>query len=71
MTKISHDQQIGRIHMQRMWPERHDEHVHVWADGTVHDKAARRDAIRANIRGQRSAKQYAQKHPQAVRWVEA
>ena len=41
-----------------MWPERHDERVHVFANGHVYDKAERRRSIRQNVAGQRAWQQY-------------
>ena len=66
MQVMSHDQWIGRIHMQRMWPHRHRQSAHVHANGERTDIRA---SIRANIRGQRSAKRYAAANPHAVRWM--
>jgi len=36
-----------------MWAARNDERVHVFANGHVFDRAARRESVRANIRAQR------------------
>lgn len=40
-------------HFGRMWAGRHDVHVHVFADGSVYDRAARRQGIRQNVAAQR------------------
>jgi hypothetical protein len=42
--------------LARMWPERHSTDRHVFADGTVYDRAARRRNIRTNVRAQRSTR---------------
>jgi len=53
------DLAIDRDHFARLWPERNCERVHVFGDGTVYDRAARRATIRDNIGVQRSARAHA------------
>lgn len=36
----------ARIHFRRLWPERHDDHVHVFANGHRYDRAERRRSLR-------------------------
>ncbi len=51
---MTYPEHPAEFHFARVWADRHDEHVHVFADGTVFDRAARRATVRANIRAQRS-----------------
>jgi len=71
MRIISGDQAIDRSHFARMWAERNCDRVHVFGDGHVYDRAARRADIRTNIRVQRSAIAYANANASRVRWVTA
>lgn len=52
---------ISRRSLERMWPGRHCERVHVFANGHVFGMAARRSSIRDNLRGQRSTREHARR----------
>lgn len=44
---------------RRCWPDRHDDRVHVFANGHVYDKAERRESLRALIRIMRHERAWA------------
>lgn len=66
MTAAQRTIDIQRHHFTRVWARRHTATVHTFADGTVHDMAARRATVRACIRAQRATRAHAARMGEAV-----